>query len=112
MTTPLTQKELCPPIPDFLLVQNRVEPDPAKQAALREAWGKSKRADPNSGRTDFRKPASMPWSEWDAHLAREAEEKKRETDARIARMLEKKGLPVPAPKKGRVPRLRPKITAE
>lgn len=55
-------------IPDFLLVKNR-KPLTKKQKACVDVLFKNAHQDVE--RVDWRKPRSISWEEWDAHLARE-----------------------------------------
>lgn len=79
-----------PPIPDFLLVENR-RPAPAGEAFAASTPAPRER-------TDWRKPKGMPWEEWDEHLARTVDQERARTRERIDAMRSKLGV---APRRAR-----------
>lgn len=77
-----------PPLPPFLDAKNR-PPTSGRTAAGAPA----KPAKPAKERVDYRKPKSLSWEEWDAHLAAAERTKRERTAERINKLREDKGLP-------------------
>lgn len=102
---PLTKSMLEDPrrrgVPLFLQFQNRVPFTPAQQARWDERV-RARAAGEPPGRSDFRKPKSMSWEEFDARQEAEAAARRAASYARIAVVKENYGDRHPA----RVPRVR------